>query len=100
AVNKNDVIAVIYPSGNIVVKGYVSEFEVRSLHVGDEVEVEILSTHDETKTYSGRIISIAQSSSKENKEMQDGSVTFGVTVEFDTDEILYYGMSVIVNVVN
>ena len=97
-VSKNDVIAMIYPTKDAVVKGYVSEFEVRSLAVGDEVEVEILSTRDESKKYPGRITAIARSSSREDREKQDGSVTFGVTVEFDTEETLYYGMSVIVNV--
>lgn len=98
-VNKSDVIAVIYPTDAVVVKGYVSEFEVRSLNVGDPVEVEVLSTQDETKIYPGRITSVARSSSKENRDAKDGAVTFGVTVEFDAEDALFYGMSVIVNVV-
>ncbi len=97
-VNKSDVVAVIYPTDAVVVRGYVSEFEVRSLIVGDPVEVAVLSTQEETKKYTGRITSVARSSSKENKDSKDGAVTFGVTVEFDAEDALFYGMSVIVNV--
>ena len=37
-------------------------------------------------------------SSKTGKESSDGSVSYEVTVEFDTTDKLYYGMSVIVNI--
>lgn len=93
----NDVIAAIYPSEEVVIRGRVSEFEVRSLQVGDDVEIEMFSNQGESRIYPGTIASISLSSSQsENKS--DGSVSFEVTVDFETTDTLYYGMSAVVNV--
>ncbi len=96
-VNINDVIAVIYPSDEVMIRGRVSEFEVQSLAVNDEVEIEMLSNQGTSRLYQGVITGISFSSFQ-NKETNDGSVTFEVYVDFDTDDPLYYGMSAIVNV--
>ena len=97
-VNKNDIVAVIYPSDELVIKGNVSEFEVHNLSIGEEVEIEMLSNRGESRYYPGRITDISMTSSKTGKESSDGSVSYEVTVEFDTTDKLYYGMSVIVNI--
>ena len=97
-INKNDVIAVIYPSDEIVVRGYVSEFEIPSLSIDEEVEIEMLSGDGRSRYYPGKITNISMTSDKSGNEGGDGAVSYEVTVEFETTDKLYYGMSVIVNI--
>ena len=96
-VKSNDIVAVIYPSDEVIIKGNVSEFEVQSLSVNDDVEIEILSNQGESRVYPGKISSISLSSSQA-KDKNDGSITYEVYVDFETTDKIFYGMSAIVNV--
>ena len=94
-VQKDSVIAVLYPQGSMRVEAFVPEDSRGQLRVGLPVTVELAT--DETKVYPGVISMLSYLA--EDSGSQDGGVTYKVLVDFDPDEAVHYGMNVVVSTV-
>ena len=97
-VQKDEVVAVLYPEGAMRIEASVDEANLASIHVGDPVSVELIWNQDEEVTYPGTISGI--SAIADSNESQGGetesSVTYTVYIDFTPDENTRYGMSAIV----
>ena len=114
-VEKDSVVAVLYPSGKMRVEAHVEEGNLNMISVGDEVSVELIWNQDEEVTYPGTITMISaiadsstssSSSSAASMDASAGSssassssdtVTYTVYIDFDADENTRYGMTAVVN---
>ena len=99
-VQKDDVVAVIYPEGAMRIEASVEEANLSAIHVGDPVSVELLWNQDEEVTYPGTITgisAIADASEAQGGEGEtESAVTYTVYVGFTPDENTRYGMSAVV----
>ena len=98
SVQKDDVVAVIYPEGAMRIEASVEEANLSSIHVGDPVSVELIWNQDEEVAYPGTISgisAIADASEAQNGETES-AVTYTVYVGFTPDENTRYGMSAVV----
>lgn len=97
-VQKDEVVAVLYPEGAMRIEASVDEANLASIHVGDPVSVELIWNQDEEVTYPGTISGI--SAIADSNESQGGetesAVTYTVYIDFTPDENTRYGMSAIV----
>ncbi|MBR3273899.1 MAG: HlyD family efflux transporter periplasmic adaptor subunit [Clostridia bacterium] len=97
-VQKDDVVAVLYPEGAMRIEASVEEANLSSIHVGDPVSVELIWNQDEEVTYPGTISGI--SAIADTSEAQGGetesAVTYTVYVDFTPDANTRYGMSAVV----
>ncbi len=98
AIQKNGVVAVIYPEESMCVEAQVAESDLGSIAVGDPVSIELIWNQDEEVTYPGTIsmISAIADSSAANDMNGEGDVTYTVYVDFTPDENTRYGMSAVV----
>lgn len=98
AVQKDDVVAVLYPDGAMRIEASVEEANLSSIHVGDPVSVELIWNQDEDVAYPGTITGI--SAIADSAEAQGGetesAVTYTVYIGFTPDENTRYGMSAVV----
>ena len=98
AVQKDEVVAVLYPDGAMRIEASVEEANLSAIHVGDPVSVELLWNQDEEVAYPGTITgisAIANASEAQNGETES-AVTYTVYIGFTPDENTRYGMSAVV----
>ena len=108
-IEKDSVIAVIYPEGSMRVEAQVEEANLASVAVGDPVSIELVWNQDEEISYSGTISMIsaisdsaasASNGSGATGESASGesddTVTYTVYIDFTPDENTRYGMSAVV----
>ena len=99
ALQKNDVVAVLYPKGAMRIEAAVEEANLISIAVGDPVSIELVWNQDEEITYPGTITgisSVANSSASDSGMEGESSVTYTVYVDFEPDDNTRYGMSAVV----
>ena len=98
SVQKDDVVAVLYPEGAMRIEASVEEANLSSIHVGDPVSIELIWNQDEEVTYPGTItgISAIANSAEAQGGETESAVTYAVYVEFTPDENTRYGMSAVV----
>lgn len=106
AIQKNSVVAVLWPDSAMRVEAQVEEANLASVHVGDPVSIELVWNQDEGVTYDGvitMISAIADSASASSGASADAmggdsddSVTYTVYIDFTPDENTRYGMSAVV----
>ncbi len=96
-IEKDSVVAVIYPEGSMRIEAQVAEANLNAIHVGDPVSVELVWNQDEEVTYPGTI-SMISAIADSGADSMDGesNVTYTVYVDFTPDENTRYGMSAIV----
>ena len=97
-VQKDDVVAVLYPEGAMRIEASVEEANLSSIQVGDPVSVELIWNQDEEVTYPGTISgisAIADASEAQNGETES-AVTYTVYVDFTPDANTRYGMSAVI----
>ncbi len=95
---KNGVVAVLYPEGAMRVEASVAESNLASIAVGDPVSVELVWNQDEGVTYPGTISMISAIADSGAGDGMDGdsAVTYTVYIDFTPDENTRYGMSAVV----
>jgi multidrug resistance efflux pump len=104
AIQKDSVVAALYPEGSMRIEAQIEEANLASIAVGDPVSIELLWNQDEDVTYEGTITMIsAIADSKEssgdamNSETEaSDAVTYTVYVDFTPDENTRYGMSAVI----
>lgn len=103
AIQKNSVVAVLYPDDAMRIEASVSEANLAAIAVGDPVSIELVWNQDEEVTYPGTISmisAIADSASGSTGDAMGGdsndTVTYTVYVDFTPDENTRYGMSAVV----
>lgn len=114
-VEKDSVVAVLYPSGKMRVEAHVEEGNLNMISVGDEVSVELIWNQDEEVTYPGTITmisaiadsstssssssatSMGSSAGSSSASSSSDTVTYTVYIDFDADENTRYGMTAVVN---
>lgn len=96
-VEKNSVVAVIYPDSAMRVEAQIAETDLSSITVGDQVSIELLWNQDAEVTYPGIItmISALADSSAGGTEGSE-SATYTVYIDFTPDEHTRFGMSAVV----
>ena len=98
ALQKDGVVAVIYPEGAMRVEAQISETNLASVAVGDPVSVELVWNQDEGVTYPGTISmisAIAVNAASEGANA-DSAATYTVYIDFTPDENTRYGMNAVV----
>ena len=98
AIQKDEVVAVLYPEGAMRIEASVEEANLASIHVGDPVSIELIWNQDEEVTYPGTvsgISAIADASEAQGGETES-AVTYTVYIDFTPDENTRYGMSAVV----
>ena len=96
-VQKDSVVAVIYPTDAMRVTAQISEGDLGSVSEGDSVTVELLWNQDEEVIYDGIITGISRIATEAAGGADGGSeVTYTVYVDFEPDENTRFGMSAIV----
>ena len=97
-IQKDEVVAVLYPEGAMRIEASVEEANLASIHVGDPVNIELIWNQDEEVTYPGTvsgISAIADASEAQGGETES-AVTYTVYIDFTPDENTRYGMSAVV----
>jgi len=98
SIQKDEVVAVLYPEGAMRIEASVEEANLASIHVGDPVSIELIWNQDEEVAYSGTITAI--STIADSREAQGGetesAVTYTVYIDFTPDENTRYGMTAVV----
>jgi len=97
-IQKDEVVAVLYPEGAMRIEASVEEANLASIHVGDPVSIELIWNQDEEVTYPGTvsgISAIADSSEAQGGETES-AVTYTVYIDFTPDKNTRYGMSAVV----
>jgi len=98
SIQKDEVVAVLYPEGAMRIEASVEEANLSAIHVGDPVSIELIWNQDEEVAYPGTITGIsAIADSSETQGGETGSaVTYTVYIDFTPDENTRYGMSAVV----
>lgn len=98
ALQKDGVVAVIYPEGAMRVEAQISETSLASVAVGDPVSVELVWNQDEGVTYPGtiRMISAIADNAASEGANADSAATYTVYIDFTPDENTRYGMNAVV----
>ena len=89
AIQKNSVVAVIYPLSGMRVEASVPEDSRSSVHEGDRVLIELEA--DETKTYIGTVTMVSSVA-----ETGGGEAAYRVLISFEPDDDVRFGMNVVV----
>ena len=89
AIQKDGVVAVIYPLEDMRVEATVPEDSRGQIHVGDKVTIELEA--DETKTYEGTV-TLVSAVAEENA----AEVCYKVLIRFTPDSDVRFGMNVVV----
>ena len=94
AIQKDAVVAVIYPTGSMRIEGSVAETDLSNIHVGDAVEIEMNWNSDNDELVKGTVtmISAVGTSSGDN-------ASYTVYIDFEADENTRYGMTCVINTV-
>ena len=108
AIQKDSVVAVLYPEGTMRIEAQVEEANLAAIAVGAPVTIELLWNQDEDVTYEGTITMIsALADSKEStgsavasETEADDTVTYTVYIDFTPDENTRYGMSAVITTVD
>lgn len=97
-VQKDEIVAVLYPEGAMRIEASVEEANLSSIHVGDPVSVELIWNQDEEVTYPGTItgISAIANAAEAQSAETESAVNYTVYVGFTPDENTRYGMSAVV----
>ena len=96
-IEKDSVVAVIYPENSMRVEAQIEEANLACVHVGDPVSIELVWNQDEGIAYDGTIAMIsAIADSADAAAEGEGSVTYTVYIDFTPDENTRYGMSAVV----
>ena len=93
--DKNSVVAVIYPEGQMRIEAQVSEYNLSEIAVGDKVNVELVWNQDEEVNYEGTVSMISAIAAEGNGESEEANYT--VYVDFTPDANTRYGMSAVVS---
>ena len=104
AIQKDSVVAALYPEGSMRIEAQIEEANLASIAVGDPVSIELLWNQDEDVTYEGTITmisAIADSNESSGDAMSSeteasDAVTYTVYVDFTPDENTRYGMSAVI----
>ena len=102
AIQKDSVVAVLYPEGSMRIEAQIEEANLASIAVGDPVSIELLWNQDEDVTYDGTITmisAIADSADADDKTAEgetEDAVTYTVYIDFTPDENTRYGMSAVI----
>ena len=98
AIQKNSVVAVLYPENAMRIEAQVEEANLTSIAVGDPVNIELVWNQDEEVTYTGTVSMISAIADSSEAASMDGesAVTYTVWIDFTPDENTRYGMSAIV----
>ena len=97
-IQKDEVVAVLYPEGAMRIEASVDEANLSAIHVGDPVSIELIWNQDEEVSYPGTVTgisAIADSNEAQNGETES-AVTYTVYIDFTPDENTRYGMSAVV----
>lgn len=98
SIQKDEVVAVLYPEGAMRIEASVDEANLSAIHVGDPVSIELIWNQDEEVSYPGTVTgisAIADSNEAQNGETES-AVTYTVYIDFTPDENTRYGMSAVV----
>ena len=96
-VEKNSVVAVIYPDSAMRVEARIAETDLASVTVGDPVSVELLWNQDAEVTYPGTVTMIsALADSSSGNSADSENATYTVYIDFTPDEQTRFGMSAVV----
>lgn len=96
-IEKDSVVAVIYPENSMRVEAQIEEANLACIHVGDPVSIELVWNQDEEVTYDGTIAMISAIADSADADAEgEGSVTYTVYIDFTPDENTRYGMSAVV----
>ena len=96
-IEKDSVVAVIYPENSMRVEAQIEEANLACIHVGDPVSIELVWNQDEEVTYDGTIAMIsAIADSADAATEGESTVTYTVYIDFTPDENTRYGMSAVV----
>lgn len=96
-VEKNSVVAVIYPDSAMRVEARIAETDLASVAVGDPVSIELLWNQDAEVTYPGIITMISALADSSTGASEDSeSATYTVYIDFTPDEQTRFGMSAVV----
>ena len=93
AVQKDSVMAVVYPLDAMTVVAEVAEDDLAYVAQGDAVSIELNWNQDEEITYPGTVSMISGIAT----EGETGEVTYKVYIDFTPDENTRYGMSAVVS---
>ncbi len=96
SLQKNSVVAVIYPDSAMRIEAQVAETDLASIAVGDPVSIELLWNQDEEVTYPGTITMISALADSSAAGSGDETVTYTVYIDFTPDEQTRFGMSAVV----
>ena len=96
AVQKDAVVAVIYPTGSMRIEGSVAEADLSYVHVGDTVELEMNWNPDDDQLLTGTISMISSMATTS----AEGSTTYTVYIDFTPDENIRYGMTCLVSTID
>ena len=98
SVQKDDVVAVLYPEGAMRIEAQVEEANLSNIHVGDAVSIELIWNQDEEVSYPGTVsaISAIADEAAANNGETESSVTYTVYIDFTPDANTRYGMSAVV----
>ena len=98
-VEKNSVVAVLYPLGAMQITGQVEEEDLRSIQVGDAVNIELIWNQDDNVAYEGVVTGIS-ALANESQGQESGAVTYDVTIAFTPDADTRFGMSAVITTVD
>ena len=100
AIQKDSVVAVLYPDGAMRIEAQIAEANLASIAVGDPVTIELIWNQDEDVTYDGVISMISAIADGASGDAMSGetedSVTYTVYIDFTPDANTRYGMSAVV----
>lgn len=97
SVQKGEVVATIYPEGDMRVVAQIEEANLAAINPGDPVSIELLWNQDEEVQYPGTISmisAIANESAGGNGESD--ATTYDVYIDFTPDAGTRYGMTAVV----
>ena len=92
-IQKNGVVAVIYPDQALRIEAQVNENDLGYVAVGDPVSIELSWNQDDDVTYEGTITMI---SALGETSQSDGCTYFKVYIDFTPDANTRYGMNAVV----
>ena len=93
SVQKNSVVAVIYPTGSMRIEGSVNESDLADIAVGDPVEIEMNWNEGEDNLLTGTVSMISAVANAGE------SVTYTVYIDFTPDASTRYGMTCVVSTI-
>ena len=97
SVQKGEVVATIYPEGDMRVVAQIEEANLAAINPGDPVSIELLWNQDEEVEYPGTVsmISAVANETAGNGD-GDSATTYDVYIDFTPDAATRYGMTAVV----